>query len=298
MSADLIFRSHYAADPAGRAALADLLREIFDLDLTPLSRLGDKEMGGWDPGCTPFSYFSDDGRCIANVTAFAMPLMLNGRRIKACGVQSVAVRKAWRGKGLFRDLMLRALAWCDARGPLTLLSSAAPELYTPFGLRGYAQHSVIGPPAAASRRAATARPLSLQRDEDIALLRRLLRGRAPVSETFGLLDQAAMVLLNAAAMQDRVQLFHLPEQDVAVAIEQPAEGGFRLHDVIGANIPGLAEILAALDLQPNEVQVCFPPDRLGWTGTPHPVRQRTLLMARGPFLDPATPFMLPPLAAF
>ena len=53
-----IYRSHYGAACAEGRALADLLRDVFELDLGPLA-----DFGGWDPSATPFSYFDDDGRC-------------------------------------------------------------------------------------------------------------------------------------------------------------------------------------------------------------------------------------------
>lgn len=99
----LIFRQDYFADLAAFAALVDLLHDTFSIDIGLQSQLS-----GPDPSSMPFGYFDADGRCVANFSVFSMPLMFNGRVVKAAGYQSGAVRPEWRGRGLYRDLMRRS----------------------------------------------------------------------------------------------------------------------------------------------------------------------------------------------
>lgn len=104
-----------------------------------------------------------------------------------------------------------------------------------------------------------------------------------------------MFLLNAA-LDPAIRLHYLPDDGVVIATG--AADRFRLLDVVGGDIPALARILAAFGVT-GEVEVCFPPDRLGWQGRAVVFEAPCALMARGPLpLAFRRPFMLPPTAAF
>jgi hypothetical protein len=76
-------------------------------------------------------------------------------------------------------------------------------------------------------------------------------------------------------------------------------GTLRLLDAAGAVIPPLSAISSALDLPAERLEVCFPPDRLDWDGTPEPYQGYTSLMMRGEVADNIDgPIMLSPMAEF
>lgn len=288
----LAYRADYFADRDAWTAFAALLADVFAFDVTPLDRLG-----GPDPAVMPFAFFDEAGQCVANVSAFLMPLVVDGAPVLAAGLQSGAVRPAWRGRGLYRRLTERALAWCDARGasPI-LLYTRNPALYART-FEVLAEHSFVGaapppPPGPVT----PARALDLGRADDLGLVRRLLAERTPVSGQIGLAGHGTMFLLNAVLDPD-IRLHYLPDDGVVVA----AGGGdrFRLYDIVGGDIPPMARILAALGAAGDIVEVCFPPDRLAWEGRPAIFDGPCALMARGPLpLAFRRPFMLPPTAAF
>ncbi|MSP49161.1 MAG: GNAT family N-acetyltransferase [Alphaproteobacteria bacterium] len=286
----LVFHAHDGTDAASRAALDALLFEIFKLDLGPLDA-----MDGRDPSYRSFSYFDAGGRCVANASLCALPLVVQGRPVDALGVQSVAVRPELRGRGLFRDLMQRALVWCDVRTPLVLLTTLIPDLYEHFGFRVVPEHRIVGPAPAPEPGMQPARPLVL--GADIALVKRLLDSRTPASDLVGLRHFGAMFLQNMAAAPD-LRLDHLPGRDAIVASDTRIPGTFRLLDVVAREIPSLATILGALGQIPDRVEICFPTDKLGYVGEAQPAGKRTKLMARGDFVDGSEPFMLPETAAF
>ena len=97
---NLIFRQDYFDDPAGWQAITALLGDIFGVDISPLDRFG-----GHDRSNLASAFFDAEGICIANLSAFSMPLMIDGRIVRAGAWQSGAVRPAYRGQGLFRDLI-------------------------------------------------------------------------------------------------------------------------------------------------------------------------------------------------
>lgn len=245
----------------------------------------------------PFGYFDADGTCIANFSAFSMPVMVEGRPVKAAGFQSGAVRPEWRGRGLYRDLMNRAFAWCDARGfEVGLLLTDKPALYEPYGFRVLPQHKFAGRPPPI-RPPAPARRLSLENAADIGLLKGMLFNRVPVSERFAVVSQAEMFLLNGVFDTD-VRLDYLEAFDAVVAWKEDGRT-VQLLDIAGRTIPPLGDIVAALGVMPDRVEVCFPPDRLGWQGTPEVYASDTSLMIRGvPADDFADQVMLSPMAEF
>ncbi|OBZ96921.1 acetyltransferase [Pararhizobium polonicum] len=289
----LTLRQDYFGDPAAWAGLVALLQDTFGIDVGIQDRFG-----GPDPTSMPFGYFDGSGACVANFSAFSMPLMIEGRRVKAAGFQSGAVRPEWRGRGLYRDLMRRAFGWCDTQGfELALLLTDKPALYQPYGFKVLPQYQFSGPPPAHAGLAGSSRALLLDDPDDLALVMRVLRERTAVSSAFSVAAQAEMFLLNSHFDPD-IRLAHL-EQSGAIIAWRSGEAAFQLLDVAGRTIPPLSVILAALDQRPGRIEVCFPPDRLGWQGTPEPFVSYTSLMVRGDAADRLTgPVMLSPMAEF
>jgi GNAT superfamily N-acetyltransferase len=292
---DLQLRTGYFGDRGAFLALADLLRETFDIDICRLDRFGGPNLRSM-----PSGYFDADGRCVANFSAFPMPLVINGRMVRAVGYQSGAVRPAYRGKGLFGDLLRRTFDWSRQQDfEFGLLLTDKPGLYTPYGFRTVPQFAFRGPAPAVRRTDADARSLSLASSGDIDLIMRLLETREPVSTVMAVAGPADF-LLNASFDPD-IRLSHLPEQDAVIAWTPTEEGFLCLHDVVASSIPSLAEILAGLGVRQQQVVVHFPVDKLSWPGAHVIPRQGSceLMMVRMAETEmPRGPFMLPPTADF
>ena len=290
----LMFRQNYFGDPAAWTALVALLDDTFGIDVSVQDRFG-----GPDPTSMPFGYFDENGVCAANFSAFSMPMMIDGRLVKAAGFQSGAVRPQWRGRGLYRDLMNRAFGWCDEQGfELGLLLTDKPRMYEPYCFKTLPQQRFLGaPPPVETRLAGAARALSLENAADIALGRQVLRERTPVSSVFAVAAQAEMFLLNSVFDAD-VRLSYLDQFEAVVAWKED-ETSFQLLDIGGKTIPPLSAILGAFDRRPDRVEVCFPPDKLDWQGTPGPFESDITLMVRGDAaVRLSVPLMLSPMAEF
>ncbi len=290
---DLVFRTGYFGDPAAWQALAALLEDVFGIDVTILDQLG-----GPDPSSVPFAWFDASGACIANISAFSLPLVIDGTFVRAAGLQSGAVRPEHRGQGLYRSVMEAALDHCDSEGfEAVALLTDKPALYESHGFRPLAQHRFIGP-APAGGRPFTTRRLDIAQNADVTLLARLLAARRPVSDRFAPLRQAEMFLFNAALMPE-LRLDLIEEENAVIAWQTGADGTFELFDIVGTRIPVLADILASLRLAPPRVTVHFATDHLGWEGQPVADESDMVLMLRGAKnLRPQKPFALPPMAEF
>lgn len=289
----LAFRTGFLGDRRAWRALGALLSETFDIDIGVLDRLG-----GPDPTSVPFAFFDADGACVASISLFSLPLVIDGAVVRAAGLQSGAVRPGHRGRGLFRTVLEAALQHCDAEGfDAAALLTDTPALYERHGFRALAQYRFIGAPPAGGR-PGPVRRLDIMREADVILLRRLLDGRRPVSGRFAPLRQVEMFLFNAALLPD-VRLDLLEEHDAVVAWQTDGDGRFALLDIAGRDIPGLADILASLRVTPSGVAVHFTPDRLGWAGEAVAEDGAPVLMLRpADGRRPDGPFKLPPMAAF
>lgn len=284
-ASELSYRRLDAAAPHDRAELARLILDVFDLDVTPLDRLGH------DPSTVSFGWWRG-GDLVANVSLFRQALWLDGRGVEAFGLQSVAVRPPWRGRGLFRDLMGRALAHADARAELVLLATETPALYHDYGFTTLVESSFKGrltPMGAEPNH----HRLSLDDGGDVALLRALFARRTPVSLVCGTCEDPALFLLKAVESPD-IALVHLPDLDAIVAVEDHRPGILTLLDVVAPRIPPLAAIAAALGSPARRAHVFVTPDRLAWTPT-RIVPEYGGTMVRGPFPTFDRPIMLSPM---
>jgi GNAT superfamily N-acetyltransferase len=290
----LVFRQDYFGDPAGWQALVDLLQDIFGIDIGPLQR-----MGGPDPTSMPFGWFDGDGVLVANLSAFALPFVLNGRIVNAAGLQSGAVRPAWRGRGLYRDVTKKVLDWCGAQGfEAIILTTDKPALYEPYGFRTVPLHRYVGPAPAPIVEGQSSRKLAPSDAADLALLQGLLGGRTPVSNSLAVTGNAAMFLINTQ-LDPEVRVDFLPDLQAAIAWKMPTSEHFCLLDVVAEGMPSLAAILGGLGISTAVAEVMFRPDKLDWRGKALPFEGGTQLMLRG--LDGVEldhPGMLSPMADF
>jgi predicted N-acetyltransferase YhbS len=291
-TAALTFRQDYYADPKGWQALVDLLQDIFGIDVGV-----QMSMGGYDRSCMPFGWFDAGGQLVANFSAFAMPMVIDGVSVNAVGLQSGAVRPAYRGRGLYRDVMTRAFDWADRQGfEMGLLLTDKPELYTRYGFRTVPQHAFTGTFTTGDVQSQM-RHLSVADGEDMALIRQRLGTRRPVSDVFAVARQSEMFLLNAV-FDTSIRLSLFEDRDCIVAWKQDGTE-FRLLDIVSTQQQDIGMMVASLAPDARTMTVCFPPDRLNAKLTAQPYNGYCALMVRdGGRHAFDRPLILSPMAEF
>jgi len=294
MFPNLTFRQDYYEDPKAWEALVDLLRDTFGIDVGL-----QMNMGGYDPSCVPFGWFDETGVLVANLSAFKMPMMINGKVLKAAAFQSGAVRPEWQRQGLYRDVMRKAFDWSNAQDfDFDILLTDKPAMYEPYGFKAIPQSAFVVTNIALRRANGAARRLSLEVPADLALIQEKLASRVPVSQRFAVVSQSEMFTLNAA-FDDSIQLYYLTYLDVIAAIRQADDGQLHLLDIVGIHIPRLQSILNELGTESNSVQIYFPPDRLSCSVTPETYDGYCALMIRGDIgIEKLGPVILSPMAEF
>ena len=275
--------------PQDRVAVDRLLLDIFGVDMSPLAA-----HGLLDRSYTPFCYVDDAGALVANAAVFSLTLMVGGQLVDAIGLQTVATRPAWRGRGVMRALLAHVLDWCDRQHRPVLLMTDIPAFYAPLGFSLVPQRMFVGEAPAPSWTRHVARRLNMTNPADQAIVAARLRGRVAVSAQFAVVGGAGSFLL--ALDQPHLCGWWSAELAALVVTSTRPDGTLCLVDVAANAMPDLATILGALGVAPARVEVHVPPDRLGWTGTPVPAEGLTL-MVRGT-LPGAKWAMLPETAWF
>ena len=294
MVSGLTFRQSYYEDPKAWEALVDLLRDTFGIDVGL-----QMNMGGYDPSCMPFGWFDHSGVLVANLSAFTMPMMINGEVLKAAAFQSGAVRPDWQRQGLYRDVMRKAFDWSNEQGfDFGILLTDKPAMYEPSGFKAIPQSVFVATDIALGKEYGEARKLSLQVPADLALIQQKLKSRVPVSQRFAVVRQAEMFTLNTA-FDASIQLFYLSHLDVIAAIRQSDDRDLHLLDIVGSHIPSLTSLLAELALDVKDVRVYFPPDQIDIEVTPGAYNGYCALMIRGDIgIEEMGPVILSPMAEF
>ena len=263
------------------------MRRVFGFPVEPARALA--------PHWMPFAFFEGE-RCVASVEATALPMVIAGADQAPTAIRRVATDPDWRGQGLFRALIGRALAWCASRSTdPCLLYTAEPDIYARFGFLPVAQHAFVGPVVPVSP-AVGMRIVDVARPHDRLLVEALLARRTPVSHRCAMLAPA-LFMEHVLAAED-LDLHYNLEHDCLVVSEADDDDGLIIVDVVAAQVPLLEAILATAGGCPSgRLKTLFPPDRLGWDGSA--VLEDTGLMMLGEMPAALTrPFMLPPTTEF
>ena len=223
-------------DPTFRQALHTLQDRIWPL---MSARIEVARKLGWEAETTPFAWV-EEGRALAHVGVISHPLRLLGEDRSVAGIHAVCVDPEARGRGLGRRCMEAALAWIDERFDLVKLSTAIPAFYGRWGFSVAPTHRFI---AQCVGGGGPARPAIL---DDIARIRMLLSARTPTSNVYATREPGWLPIVNLA-LQGRLPdgMLVVPERDfLIVARHQPDT--LHLDDVVGPELPGLEEVLAAI----------------------------------------------------
>jgi hypothetical protein len=133
---------------------------------------------------------------------------------------------------------------------------------------------------------------------DVALLTRMIQGRAAASASFSPLSHPAMFLVNA--FWDRsISLSLLENHDAVIAWRMGGDGVFQLLDMVAGAIPPLASITASLYVNSASSEAFFSPGLLDWHASAVIDEHRLPFRVRGDLdLLPNRPFALTPMADF
>lgn len=248
----------------------------------------------WHRISRPFvAYVGDE--VVAHVGVLAIPLMLAGSPQLVGGVHAVGTHPAHRRNGYARRLLEYAVAYCDDRFASAQLTTETPGVFRGAGFRVVPQTRFEVAPS--PRRSPGFRPLSIDSDDDRALLARLLRRRQPVSRRLSSLDPGWLFLTDEVLATGGLTRLHYAADLDLVAAYEIKNQRLCLYDLVGEELPALPEVLSRIEEPHSSVDLFFTPDRFDVDiVSESEAYPGDNLMVRGSYPVDGERVVLPPLA--
>lgn len=278
--------TYYGGPIQGEVVMAGLVRFIqdtFSTDVSPLLHIGH------DPGTVTFGWWQGE-ELVANISLFPRLLCVQGLETAAFGIQSVGVRPAHRGKGLFSDLIQKALAHADAILCPIVFTTDKPDLFRPYGFQWVPEHAFRARVRSALE-LPRCRPLALHHAADIELIKACFAKRAATSLVASTRDHPSAFFLKAMG-NTGIEVLHVPELEAIVALQGRSSTEMAVLEVIAASIPSVQDIVSAVGYSGTQVILHLTPDQLALESDAIPSPYRTPLLARKMHVQQEVPIML------
>ncbi|MCC0768606.1 GNAT family N-acetyltransferase [Bacillus pacificus] len=245
-----------------REQLFPLFEEVFGI---PSQTLHDfSERGYWDDTYKALSFLQED-KAIANVAVFSLPLLVNGERINAAGIQSVMTHPNFRRQGLMKQLMSKMIEEIDKKCECTLLFTEKPELYTSYGFKVVQEYLMTIPYDKKDNNDSLLRELDYYMEEDRKLIHETIDNSQRLSNNFSTLNFHPSFYLNMYNSEWNEKLYYSEKLDALIVYEVDNEK-LKLYGVFAPVIPVLDEICGEIAERFTEIEFYFSPDQLGVEG--------------------------------
>lgn len=280
----------HRSDVAWHRAFIDYVPRVF----SRASFKGWYELAGWDEGYRSVA-IADDDEIVANASVQRMKIVLQGREITGWQLGAVGVITKWRGKGLQREIMPRALALADADDLVFLFANDdVLGFYPRYGFRRVVEHVYVAD-VSITPSARRLRRLALSSKLDRELMLRVARSARPVTARFGAQDYGGVLLWYWTNYYPD-NFYYDDRNDAVIVIEQKPDM-IRVCDVQSAGTVNLPELLSGAITEPiARLEFGFTPEAFWPDARPSHAYTDSPLFVRGDFTLPATPFKYPVMA--
>ncbi|PEX34432.1 GNAT family N-acetyltransferase [Bacillus cereus] len=241
-----------------REQLFPLFEEVFGITTQTLNDFSEK--GYWDDTYKALSFLQED-EVIANVAAFSLPLLINGEKINAAGIQSVMTHPNFRRQGLMTQLMNKMIEEIDKKCECALLFTEKPELYTSFGFK-VVQEYLMTIPYENNKNDSLLRKLDYYNVDNRQLIHETIDSSQRLSNNFSTLNFHPSFYLNIYDSEWNEKLYYSEKLDALIVYEVDNEK-LKLYGVFAPVIPVLDEICGEIAERFTEIEFYFSPDQLG-----------------------------------
>lgn len=242
-----------------REQLFPLFEEVFGITSQTLNDFSEK--GYWDYTYKALSCLQED-KVIANVAAFSLPLLINGEKINAVGIQSVMTHPNFRRQGLMTRLMSKMIEEIDKQCECALLFTETPELYTSFGFKVVQEYLMTIPYDINNNKDSLLRKLDYYNEEDRQLIHETIDSSQRLSNKFSTLNFQSSFYLNMYDTKWNEKLYYSEKLDALIVYEVDNEK-LKVFGVFAPVLPVLDEICAEITESFTEIEFYFSPDQLG-----------------------------------
>ncbi|MGN4422891.1 GNAT family N-acetyltransferase [Bacillus cereus group sp. MYBK30-1] len=242
-----------------REQLFPLFEEVFGITSQTWHDFSAK--GYWDYTYKALSFLQDDN-VIANVAAFSLPLLINGEKISAAGIQSVMTHPDFRRRGLMTQLLNKLIEEIDKQCECILLFTENPKLYTSFGFQIVQEYLMTVPYDKKNNKDSLLRKLDFYNEEDRQLISETVANSQRLSNMFSTLNYQPSFYLNMYDSKWNEKLYYSKKLDTMIVYEVENEK-LKLFGVFASVLPILDELCEEISESFKEIEFYFYPDQLG-----------------------------------
>ncbi|MGG0458644.1 GNAT family N-acetyltransferase [Bacillus mycoides] len=242
-----------------REQLYPLFEEVFGITSQTLHDFSEK--GYWDYTYKALSFLQDD-KAIANVAAFSLPLLINGEKICAVGIQSVMTHPNFRRRGLMKQLFSKMIEEIDEQCECAVLFTENPELYKPFGFQIVQEYLMTVSYENKSDKDSQLKKLDFYNEEDRQLINEIIENSQRLSNMFSTLNYQPSFYLNIYDLKWNEKLYYSKKLDAMIVYEVENEK-LKLYGVFAPVLPILDELCEEISESFTEIEFYFCPDQLG-----------------------------------
>ncbi|CAM3802870.1 GNAT family N-acetyltransferase [Bacillus cereus] len=242
-----------------REQLFPLFEEVFGITSQTWHDFSAK--GYWDYTYKALSFLQDDS-VIANAAAFSLPLLINGEKISAAGIQSVMTHPDFRRQGLMTQLLNKLIEEIDKQCECILLFTENPKLYTSFGFQIVQEYLMTVPYDKKNNKDSLLRKLDFYNEEDRQLISETIANSQRLSNMFSTLNYQPSFYLNMYDSKWNEKLYYSKKLDTMIVYEVENEK-LKLFGVFALVLPILDELCEEISESFKEIEFYFYPDQLG-----------------------------------
>ncbi|PFA10654.1 GNAT family N-acetyltransferase [Bacillus cereus] len=242
-----------------REQLFPLFEEVFGITSQTLHDFSEK--GYWDYTYKALSFIQDD-KVIANVAAFSLPLLINGEKINAAGIQSVMTHPDFRRQGLMTQLLNKMIEKIDKECEYAFLFTETPELYKSFGFQIVQEYLMTIPYDKKNNKDSILRKLDFYNEENRNLINEIIENGQRLSNMFSTINYRSSFYLKMYDLKWNERLYYSKKLDAMIVYEVENEK-LKLYGVFAPVLPILDELCEEISESFTEVEFYFCPDQLG-----------------------------------
>jgi GNAT superfamily N-acetyltransferase len=245
----------------------------------------------WAKLSTPF-FETSSGTVVAHAGVMEFPAIVNGEMQNFAFIHAVGTLPQYRGRGIATRVVGKAVEYAKERADNILLFTDIPSFYEKMGFNVVKESSFKLKMNSSRAAPSTLLPLQKEKKSDLLLFTQILSRRIPISRSFSILDQGAILAFHTLSKEPFFKnLFFCPKLHAILAFQRDGER-ITLFDVICEKELSLESIEEYIPSK--EIEFFFTPDQFSHSFETSPYNgEEGYLMALSLNNLPKKPFMTP-----
>lgn len=268
------YASDFKNDDALRLAFNELTKDTFSFSFE--NWYND---GYWNSRYVPYTLF-DENKAVANVSICLIDFLVFGENKTFLQIGTVMTAKDYRNKGLSRYLMEQVLEEYKDKCDMIYLyaNDDVKDFYPKFGFVPVNEYQYTKQVTGKSTSTAP-KPLNLEDEQDITLLKKYIRESKPISQ-ISMLDGEFLIMFHASFMSSGI--YYIEEHDCLVFAEID-ENTLTITDIFSPHEINIDEITQSLaDNSVHKLILEFvPTDTSSFDCTSNESEDSTLFILKG-----------------